>query len=370
MEILLFIISFLFVFGLVVLIHELGHFLAAKTSGLNVEEFGFGYPPRAISKKIGETIYSINWIPFGGFVKILGEEGNEVANPRSLAAKSKLVKAKVMGAGIFMNLVLAIVIFSILYFVGFLPIVPGMDSHIGVSNHVYVEGVTEGTPAFNVGIKSQDEIVTFASEEVNNIDGFSDSVEKNVGKFTPIEVYRNGELESYTVIPYKEEVEGREISRIGISITQETRADNFLAALLAGFLETFRISWLTVQGIFQFFVNIFTQFKLSEGAVGPVGLAVITNEVRQLGFSYLMQFVAILSVSLALFNLMPIPALDGGHLFFLLYEKIRGKDINDKIKNRVTIIGFTFLIVLMLVITVQDLLQFNIIDSIKKIFGA
>lgn len=370
MEVILFIVSFLFVFGLVVLIHELGHFFAAKSSGLEVIEFGFGYPPCAFSKKIGDTTYSINWIPFGGFVKILGEDGQGNKDSKSLASQSKLVKAKVMIAGIFMNIVLAFVIFSGLYTVGFLPLVPGMDAHQGVSNHVYIEEVKEDSPAYNVGISSGDEILTVAGESVDNINKLSAIVGNNIGKFTTVEISRDGENQSFTVIPYEEEIEGEKVARIGISIRQETRADNIFFAIGAAFLETFRISYLTIKGIVQFFGQILTKFEVAEGVVGPVGLAVLTNEFRQLGFVFLMQFVAILSVSLALFNLMPIPALDGGHLFILLYEKIRGKDISIKFKNTITIIGFTFLIVLMLVITTQDFIQFNLFDSIKNLFGS
>ncbi len=369
MDIILFIISFLFVFGLVVIIHELGHFLAAKKAGLDVEEFGFGYPPRIFGKKIGSTIYSINWIPFGGFVKILGEGGEESKSSKSLASQSSLTKVKVIGAGVFMNFILTIVILSGLYAFGFQPLIPDMDKQLGVSNKVYLEEVSENTPAYKAGLLPKDQLLKINNDKIENLDDFSEKISKNLNQEVEIVAKRGSKELLFKLAPYQEQISGQDVIRIGVSITQITMADNIFMSFVAGFLETLRLGYLTIAGILTFFANIFTKLTIGQDAVGPVGLAVITNEIRQLGFSYLMQFVAILSISLAIFNLLPIPALDGGHIFMLLLEKIKGGKISDKLKNKVTIIGFSFLIFLMLAITAQDFIRFNLISSIKNLFG-
>lgn len=372
METLLFIISFLFVFGLVVFVHELGHFIAAKRSGLTVLEFGFGYPPAAIKKKVGETTYSLNWVPFGGFVKILGEEGDEDGgkkNPKSFASQTKLTKAKILVAGVFMNWILAVLIFCGLYTFGFYPLIPGAQNHKGVSNNVFVESFGENSPAEKSGVKIQDKLISIDGTKINSIDDLQKSLEGKSGKNVELVIKRDNKESTLKVIPYEEEIEGQKKVRIGVSISEAVKADNILMALGAGFSETFRLSVMAVSGIFGFFGSLFTKFKVDDGAVGPVGMAVITNEMRKLGFAFLMQFTAVISLSLAFLNIMPIPALDGGHLFMLLIEKIRGKDIKDSTKNKLALIGFGFMIFLMLFITSKDIARFDIIGSIKGFLG-
>jgi len=362
----------LFVFGLVIFVHELGHFVAAKRSGLTVLEFGFGYPPAALKKKIGETTYSLNWIPFGGFVKILGEEGDEDGgkkNPKSFASQTKLTKAKILVAGVLMNWFLAVFIFCGLYMFGFYPLIPGADNHSGVSNNVFIESFGDTSPAERSGAKTQDRLISIAGNKINSIDDLQKSLEGKSGESIPLVVRREGDELNLNVIPYEEEVDGQNIVRIGVSVSEVVKADNIFVAVVAGVQETFRLSVMAVGGIIGFFGGLFTKFKVDDGAVGPVGMAVITNEMRKLGFAFLMQFTAVISLSLAFLNIMPIPALDGGHLFMLFLEKIRGKDITDNTKNKLALVGFGFMILLMLIITSKDLARFDIIGSIKGFLG-
>ncbi|NTU69593.1 RIP metalloprotease RseP [bacterium] len=371
METVFFIVSFLFVFGLVVFVHELGHFLAAKSSGLTVLEFGFGYPPAAFKKKVGETTYSLNWIPFGGFVKILGEEGDEGGkkNPKSFASQSKLTKSKILVAGVLMNWFLAAIIFCGLYIFGFYPLIPGASNHTGVSNQVFIEEFSDNSPAKEAGLKVGDKLISVSNNSISSIDDLQKSVSEKVGQSVDIKVKRDNSELVVKVVPYEEEIEGVKKGRVGVAISEIVKADNIFTAITAGFKETFRLSIMAVAGIFGFFGSLFTKLRVDDGAVGPVGMAVITNEMRKLGFAFLMQFTAVISLSLAFLNIMPIPALDGGHLFMLLIEKIRGKDISDKTKNRLVLIGFGFMILLMLVITSKDISRFDIIGSIKNLFG-
>lgn len=365
MEVFLFLLSFLFVFGILVFAHEFGHFITAKAFGVEVKEFGFGYPPAIFKKKVGDTTYSLNWVPFGGFVKILGQEGEEVSNPKSFASQRKIIKAIIISAGVLMNLFLAVFIFFFLYTIGFTPLIPEAENHPGVSRNIYVDEVEKNTPAFNGGILKNDKIVKIDNKVVNNISQFQKELKNKAGERVEIEIERKGELKKITVIPYKE----GDLVRIGVKIFDLVRSNNILFSLLASFLETFRLSWLTILGIFKFFGKLILTFTLSEEVTGPVGIAVLTNQIRELGFTYLLQFIAILSISLALLNIMPIPALDGGHLFVILIEKISGREFNQVLKNTITIIGFVLLLILIIVITTRDLWRFGIIDNIKKVFG-
>lgn len=369
MEIILFFLSFIFVFGLVIFVHEFGHFIAAKRSGIEVQEFAFGFPPTIFKKKVKGTVYSVNLIPFGGFVRILGEDGSDPDNPKSFANKKKLTKAKVISAGVVMNFILAWVIFSFLYVIGFLPLIPGMDNHKWVSQHFYIANVQEGTPASNQGIIKKDEILTINGVNIKNIDVFTNQIKENIGKEISVDIKRGSEKKTFSITPYKEEVDGKEIGRLGVEISRKVKADNIFFAPIAGLIESLRIVFLTFTGIVGFFVQLFTTFSINEGFAGPVGIAVITNEISKLGFTFLLQFIAVLSVSLALFNILPIPALDGGHLMFLAIEKIRGKDVSDKFKNTATLVGFFLLILLLIIITPRDLSRFGVIDGIKNFLG-
>lgn len=369
MQFLLFILSFLFVFGIVVFIHELGHFVVAKVSKVKVLEFGFGFPPAIFKKKVGETTYSINAIPFGGFVKMLGESGEEKNDPRSFASQTKLVKAKIISAGVFMNFVLAWVVLSFLYAVGFMPLVPGMENHYGAANHIYIDKVDENTPAYEAGIKKNDEIIALSGKEITYLEDFRNGIRNKAGESVEIKIKRGKQIEALNMIPYKDTILDQEITRIGITVSEIVRADNIFIAPITGFSEMWRLLFLTIVGLIEFFGGLFLSFSVSENVVGPVGLAVITNEVRKLGFTFLLQFLAILSLSLALLNIMPIPALDGGHLFVMLIEKVRGKDMNQVLKNTITIIGFTFLIAIMFIVTARDIIRFSVIDSVKNFFG-
>jgi len=365
----LFFLSFLFVFGLLIFFHEFGHFIMAKLSNVEVLEFGFGFPPALYKKKRGNTVYSVNAIPLGGFVRLLGEDGSEANNPKSFAAQNKLVKAKIISAGVLMNLILAWFVFSLLYTVGFSPMIPDAEKHLGVHEHNYIVEIQEGTPASKAGILKNDELLKINGKEIKNLGEFRAEVKNNIGKEVKIEVSRGKEIKSFSLVPFKETIEGQEMGRIGIQTTDSTRADNIFWASTAGFSETVRLAKMTVLGIAGFFGKLFTTFTVGENVVGPVGIAALTDQVRQLGFLFLLQFVAILSISLALVNILPIPGLDGGHLLFIILEKIRGKDVNLAVKNTLTIIGLAFLLILILLITPKDLSRFGIIDSVKNFFG-
>ena len=369
MSILIFIISFLFVFGILVFVHELGHFIAAKRSKIEVQEFAFGFPPRLFSKKIGGTEYSINAIPFGGYVRILGEDGSEKNNPNSFSHKSKLVKAKVLSAGVVMNTILAWIILSFLYAIGFLPLIPGMENHKGVSQYFKVENIESNSPAMKTGVQKGDEILRVDEKTINNAIQLRDEMKHRIGQETKVEIKRNGQIKNFNVIPFKDTIEGKEIGRIGIETSEKIKSDSIFLAPVSGFQELWRLSVITIVGIVDVFSKIFTQFTISQDVVGPAGIVYLTGQVSQLGFTFLLQFMAILSISLALFNILPIPALDGGHLLFLAIEKIRGKDISIKSKNTVTIAGFVLLIFLVLIVTPRDLNRFGIIEGIKKFLG-
>lgn len=367
-DIILFFFSFIFVFGLLVLVHEFGHFIAAKIAGVKVIEFGFGFPPNIFKKKIGETVYSINAIPIGGFVNLLGEDGSGNKDPKSFSNKPKTIRAGIISAGVTMNLILAWIIFTGLYVFGFSPIVPGAENHIGTKEHIYLERIESNSPAEKAGILKNDEILEIDGQRLKNSNEFIEGLKNKANKEVSLKVIRGNEEKSFKVIPFEDTIQGEKISRIGVAILTQTKTDNIFLAPLAGFGEAYRLAKLTVFGLADFFGKLLF-LNLSEGAVGPVGIAVISNEMRQLGVTFLLQFLAILSISLALLNIMPIPALDGGHLFLLFIEKTRGKEMSLNLRKILTIAGFGFMISLFVIITVRDLSRFGVFDYLKNLLG-
>ena len=363
------------ILGFLVFVHELGHFLTAKKFGIKVTEFGFGFPPRIYGYKHGETIYSINWIPIGGFVKMVGEE--ESTDPRSFARQNAAKRAIVLLAGPIMNLVVPIIIFTSMLA---LP-------HNTVVGTVVVSGVAPGSPANLAGIKSGDSIVSINDNRVENHSSLIREIQKNLGQ--PIKVViRKGSnvgsigsspefqhVEEINLIPRKkppsllvvETVEnlGNEVSikeareynrqvELGQTLTQgaigvmigtqnpkvkETRLPIW-EALPSSFNKIVEVLSLTTKG----FTNWATEGD-NPGLAGPIGIAQVTGEVAGMGIAPLLELMALISISLAIINILPIPALDGGRLLFIIIEQIRGgKRVSSKVESLVHMSGFIILI--------------------------
>jgi len=363
------IVIFFIILLVLVLVHEFGHFFTAKKFGIRVEEFGFGFPPKLFSIKRGETEYSFNLLPLGGFVKIFGDSPNEVLasnsedKKRSFVYKPKYQQALVLFAGIFANLLLAWFLFSI----GFMSGLPTSASS-GITKHklqdvnLVIVSVAPDSPAKTSGLKSGDKIISLQSDDGKvleiNPDTLKAFVISHENKEIEIGYMRKKETEvGYAkVTPVRNTAGGA--PAIGIAMDEIGIAKlPFFSAFYEGLRFTAFISKETTVGLYTLIKESLQGRGDFSSVVGPVGLVGIVGDAYNFGFVYLMTFTALISINLAIINLIPFPALDGGRLLFLLIEKIKGSPINPKIANSLNMVGFTLLILFMLVVTYHDIIK-------------
>jgi regulator of sigma E protease len=373
------ILAFVFVFGILVFVHELGHFLAARNRGIRVDEFAFGFPPKIWSTKKGETTYAINAIPIGGYVKLFGEEGEGAKKKDSLAHKKPWEKVLVLAAGVSMNILLAWLLLTAFYIFGGRPIIPGMESYKQVSNNqiVTVAEVAAGTPAEKNGIKKGQIVVSIDGKPVHtNSDVFEQiqgAPEVDGARVVSMVVSENGKEAAKTVSTYKDEIEvagqKKTVNRVGITMDESGSIKAiWWAAPIVAAKETFQIAKLNVVGMYGFFKALLTQGQLSKDVGGPVAIAQLSGGAARMGAMVLLQFIAVLSIAVAILNILPFPALDGGHIMFIGIEKIIRKEVPAKAKNAINWAGFGLLLLLMVVVTFNDLVRVGIIDKIKGLF--
>ncbi len=323
--------------SVILIVHELGHFIAAKATGIRVEEFGLGYPPRLVSFKRGETRYSLNAIPFGGFNRLTGEE--DPKDPRSLAGKSRGIRLLVLSSGSLMNILLAFLLFSIIF------ILPG-DAETG---QVVVEEVALNSPASIAGIEAGDIILSINDQPVDSNTKLSQYIEDNLGKETTILVqHRDSTRENIQLIPRQQPPEGE--GAIGVGVRTLKRYP-FWQAIPKGAGRLVETVVLWVKGL----VSVFTGEESAQ-FFGPVGIAQLTVEVTRLGIRPLLDITALISLILGICNLFPLPAIDGGRIAFVFLEWVRrGKRVPPKIEGMVHLIGLAMLLVFMFAITYQDI---------------
>lgn len=359
------ILIFALVLSVLILVHELGHFFAAKKAGLWVEEFGFGIPPRIFGKKIGETLYSVNFLPFGGFVKIHGQnEGEDIKKPnRAFYKKGKLTRSIIITAGILMNFLLGIVCFAFVYTFS------GIPREI---EEVRIVGIDAESPAQKTGLMSGDVVRQIAGKEVYSTGDFISEIEKFKGEvlFLTIEREVDGQIvkKDFEIIPRDEYPEGQ--GPLGVVVTQSeiyfppVWQRPFLGAYY-GVKEAIFWGRMIIVGIFGMIVQLFSG-TIPKDVAGPVGIFAITSEAAKIGTLSLVNFVGILSVNLAILNLLPFPALDGGILLFIIFEAIFGKKILPKAEAIIHNVGMIVLILLLLLITFYDVRRFVIAGSIQN----
>lgn len=367
--ILLTILIFIIILGLLVFVHELGHFVVAKRAGMRVEEFGFGFPPRLFGIKRGETTYSINWIPLGGFVKISGEDGEATDDPRSFVNKSALQRFLVLIAGVSMNVVLAWVLISIGLGLG-LPTMlregESLSKSATVRNaQVSVIDTSADSPAAQSGIRAGDGIIKVNGEPIDSIEELQTKTSENAGKETVYEFKRGSATFNKTLIPRTNPPQGE--GALGIALAEVARVSYpWYEAPFRGLAATFMLIWATLSAFGQVIGQWISGSGVSGSLSGPVGIAVLTRDVAQLGFIYLLQFTALLSINLAIINAVPFPALDGGRVLFLLIEKLRGKKMPVKAEAFANTIGFSLLLLLMALVTVKDVSRYS--QGFKNLF--
>lgn len=356
-------IIFIIVLGILVLVHEFGHFITAKKAGLKVEEFGFGFPPRLFGIKRGETTYSINWIPFGGFVKIFGEDGGHKENKRSFSGAKPGKKALIISAGVIMNFLLAVVFLSIGNAVGLRVGIEDKDILDGKATNpkIQIIGVAPNSPAQQSGLGVLDEIVGFKidgqEKNIKTVSDVQNIVSQNLGKEFLILIKSGDGVVEKKITPRKNPPASE--GALGISLGASGIIKYPVQqAIGRGAYDAVMILEQTVIGYGTLIKNVFISGKPGVELSGPIGIAVVTGRAAKLGVAYLMQFTSLISINLAVLNFLPFPALDGGRLIFVIVEKIRRKAIPVKIENAVNAAGFALLILLMIYITTKDIIKF------------
>lgn len=352
------ILIFLGLLSVLVIAHEWGHYYAAKKIGAKVEEFGLGFPPRIFAWKGKDGMeWSINWIPLGGFVKIKGESGEHRDDPDSFAKQSIPKRTVVLLAGVVMNLVLAAVLYSAGFLVGVPAVIEGdiPGSAIVADEAIRVTEIVAESPAVDAGFEIGDTVLTIDGQTYDSGEDARAALAGD-GQDRVIEflVMRNGEEVSLTAVPAYLDVLGHEGVGIAMVETGTVRYPFYLAPVKGIELTAFYTKEVVVA-----FVSIIGNLVVGQSAgvelAGPVGIAVITGEVASLGFVYLMQFAAILSINLAVINVLPFPALDGGRFAFVILEAIRRKPASPKLEAVVHNLGFALLMLLVIFVTYKDI---------------
>lgn len=337
-------VSFVVVLGVLIFIHELGHFLAAKWAGIRVERFSLGFPPRMIGKKIGDTDYCISWIPLGGYVKMAGmiDESMDTkieGKPDEFMSKPVWQRAIVIGAGPVMNLLLAVGVFAgLIYFSGIPEPIP------------VINALMENMPAQEAGLQLGDRIVKIDGETIDNWEELTTIINRNAGKQLQIEWERDGELLSTMVVPKLDSTQN--IGLIGIRPDSQMRqASLFEATRLSGML-----CWRITAEVGSTVMKLFRgKESIKEGLAGPLQIAQLAGDFARQGLAALLNFMAIISLQLGLLNLLPIPVLDGGHLVFLGMETALRRPVSIKLRLVVQQIGMVLLLALMAFIIFNDI---------------
>lgn len=344
------ILIFILVLSILVLVHEFGHYWVAKKSGVWVEEFGFGIPPRVWGKKIGETLYSINLLPFGGFVKLHGELTDDgVTDPKRAFLNLKPVKRiPIVVAGVIMNFLLAVACFGLVY------------SFTGIpreSENVTLLAVSENSPASAAGLTEGDIFKTVNGNAIKSNDDFLHEVDKNIDREIVVTIERADQLEEVRMTPRSQhpDTEGP----LGVAISN---VENYFPPL---WQRPFVGAWYGVKeavfwgaavlgGMIQVFAKLFSG-NVPQDVSGPVGIYALTSQAASYGILTLINFIGILSVNLAILNIFPFPALDGGRLLFIVIEAIFGKKIVPKVEAVIHTVGMAILLLLVFAITYKDI---------------
>jgi regulator of sigma E protease len=362
MSVLLLIMGLLLFVGLVV-VHEFGHFLVARRNGVEVEEFGIGFPPRAWSRRTKKGfLFSLNWLPIGGFVKLKGENDSDTRKG-SMGAASTKVKAKIMLAGVGMNLLVAFILFTILGWVGMPQLLDDQyagktDTHV-IKNEVLVGDISKGSPASKTSLKVRDKLVAIGPighlENISTADKLPSVTKRYAGQTVQIQYEHAGKLHT-TAAKLRSPAEAAKKGALGLSPAEYTltRSTWSAPANAIGLMEQFTLE--TFKGLGTAISDIFhgQGAKASQQVSGPVGIVSLLSQGSVLGYQFIFMIVAIISLTLAIMNVLPIPALDGGRLFMIVLSRIFGRKLSPEMEERIVGASFLFLLALILLITVVD----------------
>ena len=381
------IISFILILGFMIFVHEMGHFVMARVMGVKAEEFGFGFPPRVFgvvfnehtkkwdfirgNKKIGkrkDTIYSLNWIPLGGFVKILGEDGDPIKDkhgkkdPQSFSSQAIWKRIVILAAGVVMNFLGAILILSFGFFIGLPQAVEDDASGRLKDPKIQVVEIAKESPASSMGLAPGDQLVALAAGNeivaAKSVDEAVVFLERHAGSEVVVEVKRGDDIIYVTGTPRLNPPEGQ--GALGIVLTKTAIVSYpFFESIERGVIYSFDIAVLIVKSLGILVKDLVTTGKTAADVSGPVGIFFFANQAAEMGLAYILQFAAVLSINLAIINILPLPALDGGRIAFLILEKIKKSPVSLGLEQKVHLVGFYLLILLMAVVTIKDLIKFR-----------
>ncbi len=354
------VISAVIVLGVLIFVHEFGHFIIAKWFGIKVLRFSLGFGPKLVGKTYGETEYRVSAVPLGGYVKILGQDPEEEVEPeeeeRSFSRKSVWVRMAVVVAGPLFNLLLAVFIFSVVYMFG----VPQLTTRVG--------SVNKDFPAYQAGIRTGDRIIAVDGHAVNNWEELSKAIRSSKGETIKITIRREGKTLTVAIAPKIRKVknlfgEPKEVRMIGITASQEIVKQSVdpVKAVVMGFRRTGEIIYLTFVSI----VKIIERVIPAKTIGGPIMIMQMAGQQAREGVINFVLFMALISINLGILNLLPIPVLDGGHLFFMLFEVIFGKPLSVRKMEIAQNIGLALLILLMVFAFYNDLSR---IFNFKRFF--
>ncbi len=351
------VLIFIVILGSLVFVHELGHFLMARRNKVPVEEFGFGFPPRIWGIKKGGTMYSINWIPLGGFVKIFGEDGDKNNDPKSFFNQSLKARGKIIIAGVAMNLLAASLIISLAAMIGLPEVVTEENQGIATEQKIQIMTVAENSPAKPI-LKVGDVISEVDDQSFNQEQEVVTYLQSRGGQEVKFDVKRGDQLIEAKLIPRDNPPPGEGAVGIGLVKTGLVKYP-WYKAIGTGIVSTVTLIGLIIGAFFTLIKDLLIEHQVNGEIAGPVGIAVLTGQVYEMGLVYLLQFAAFLSINLAVINILPFPALDGGRLLFIIIEKFRGKRVSPRFEAVVHTTGFFILIALIIVITFWDIGKFS-----------
>ena len=347
-------IVFFVALSILILVHEFGHFFAARKTGVKVEEFGLGLPPRMIGKKIGETIYSLNWLPIGGFCRLYGEDTvtdkSKPVSTRSFAGKKPWQKLLIVLGGVLMNLVLAVAIFTMVYAIMGVP---------RETDQVRIIGVAPDSPAAEAGIKEGDVVKSIEGIEISQQETLVEELGKRKGEEVSVVVLREGEEQGLKVMVRENPPEGQGSTGIIISNTVMEKVPwwQFYKGIGAGFKEAYFWGKIIFGGVFGMISSLFAG-QVPQDVAGPIGMFQATSDIqRNQGLLAVIHFFGIISVNLAVVNILPFPALDGGRIIFVLYEMVSGRKVNERFEATINNVGMLMLLGLIFLITAGDILR-------------
>lgn len=352
------VVLFILLLGALVLVHEWGHFIVARRLGVRVEEFAFGFPPRLASFARRGTHYVLNLLPLGGYVKIFGEGGEGAGSLESFASRPAWQRFSILAAGVFMNVVLAWVLFSVGHGLG-LP--TAVSDEAAVSNtRVTIVSVEPGSPAERAGLRFGDAIEELKTSrlraKVERIEQVQEFILAHRGEEITITLSRGDARLEMRTVPRLEPPAGQ--GPLGIAMARVAVVSSpWYRAPWDGLRTTGRAAYAIVAALGRLISELFTSGRVSGDISGPVGIFVFARETAELGFPYLLQLSAILSVNLAVLNILPIPALDGGRVLFLFFEKVGGRRVAPKLEQAIHTVGLVMLLVLMAAITYRDIVR-------------